>query len=87
MKYTMTCNQGHEDEPFTASVEAENDDEAMGKMMEEVKPHLAEKHSDLAGKSDDELKEMIVGMWSKEEGGAAMGGDTTPEAGGETPAA
>lgn len=66
----MVCDTDH-DEPMTLTVEADNDDEAMDMMMEEVKAHLGEMHEDMADKSDEELKEMILGKWKKEEGEAA----------------
>ncbi len=65
MKYTFTCNQGH-DETFTEMVEAEDDDSAMTMMIEKVKPHLNEKHADLANMSEEETKKMIMDGWTKE---------------------
>ena len=67
-KYSFDCEmggEGHESEHF--EVEADNDDEALGKMMEEMKPHGEKFHPEMAGKSPEELKEMITSTWKKEE--------------------
>ena len=64
MKYTFTCSQGHEPETFTT--EAESDDEAVEKLMEMARPHLAEKHQEMAGGSPEDAKQMIMSNWIKE---------------------
>lgn len=63
MTYTFTCSQGHD--PVSFSVSAENDDEAVGKLMEEAKGHLAEAHPDMAGMSPDQAKQIITSSWTK----------------------
>ncbi len=64
-KYTWTCEQGHEPKSFT--VEAENDDEAVEKLMEETKGHVDEDHKDMEDMSPEEAKKMITSSWKKEE--------------------
>ncbi|MEX0616375.1 MAG: hypothetical protein WD231_01015 [Candidatus Woykebacteria bacterium] len=64
MKYSFTCNQGHE--PVTFTAEADSDDEALQKIMEQAGPHAAEVHPDMANKSPEEMKQMITGSWTKE---------------------
>lgn len=64
MKYTFTCNQCDPSVDF--SVEAENDDEAVDKLMESTKGHVAEKHPEMANASPEEAKQMITSNWKKE---------------------
>ena len=64
-KYTYDCDMGHEKEVM--EVEADSDEMAMDMMLEKVKAHLAEEHSDMAEMTDDEMKEKIMGGWKKEE--------------------
>jgi len=59
MQYSFTCNQGHDPQTFT--VDAENEDEAVEKLMEQTQPHLAEAHSNMPSMSPDEAKNMIRG--------------------------
>lgn len=65
MVYTFTCSQGHE--PVEFKVEASNDDEALAKIMEEAKGHLAEAHPDMAGMSPEQAKQIITSSWTKSE--------------------
>ncbi|OGD91298.1 hypothetical protein A3D07_01395 [Candidatus Curtissbacteria bacterium RIFCSPHIGHO2_02_FULL_42_15] len=65
MVYTFTCSQGHD--PVTFTAEAENDDEAVAKLMEEARGHLAEVHPDLASMSPDQTKQVIISNWTKSE--------------------
>ncbi len=67
MMYSKVCDNGHEGE--TLSVEAGNDEEAMGKMMEAVKAHLAEKHQEMT-MSEEEMKTDIMNSWTKSDGAA-----------------
>lgn len=69
-KYTFTCGEGHD--AMTMEAEAMNDDDAMAQMMGQCKSHLGEHHADMANKSDDELKEMIMQGWQKSEEQPAM---------------
>lgn len=59
-KYSLTCNQSHEDAPETFTVEADSDDEAVGKMLEVSKAHGAEKHSEAASMSEEEAKNWVT---------------------------
>jgi hypothetical protein len=52
-------------------VEAGSDDEAMAQLLPMAKEHLGAKHSEMANLSDDEIKNMIMSGWSKDEGAAA----------------
>ena len=65
MKYTFTCDQGHEPESFT--VEAEDDEEAVQKLMEQSQGHVAEKHTEMASASPEEARQMIMSNWTKED--------------------
>lgn len=65
-KYIFSCDMDHEVMSFEA--EAEIDEEAVTKLLEQTKTHTAEMHADMAGKSDEELMEMIRGGMKKEEG-------------------
>ena len=58
MTYTFTCAQGHEPETF--SVEAENDQEALQKIMAKSGPHVAKVHAELANMPEDQAKQMII---------------------------
>ncbi|OGD61628.1 hypothetical protein A3A71_00115 [Candidatus Berkelbacteria bacterium RIFCSPLOWO2_01_FULL_50_28] len=67
-KYMLDCDLGdenHETEHF--EVEAVSDDEAVTKLMEAMKPHGDKHHPDMADKTPEEMKEMIMGMWKIEE--------------------
>ena len=64
MKYSFTCSQGHE--PMTFTVEADNDDEALQKIIGQAGPHVAEVHPDMANASPEEMKNMITSSWTKE---------------------
>ena len=57
MQYSFTCSQGHDPQTFT--VDAENEDEAVEKLMEQTQSHLTEKHSDMPSMSPEEAKNMI----------------------------
>lgn len=61
MTYTFTCAQGHE--PVTFTAEAENDDDALAKIMEKAAPHLASAHPEMANMPEDEAKKIITGSW------------------------
>ncbi len=63
MTYTFTCNQGHEPVSFTA--EAETDEEAVQKIMEQTASHLKEVHSNMPPMSEEEAKNMIMSSWAK----------------------
>ena len=65
-KYTYNCADGH-DEPDIMEVEADNDDTAKEMMMEKVKAHLAEHHSEMGEMSDEDLKTKIEEGWEKTE--------------------
>jgi len=71
VKYTFQCSQGHD--PETMEVEAMNDDEAMEKLLPMAKEHLAAKHSEMASMSDEDVKNMIMGGWKKEEASGETG--------------
>lgn len=64
MTYTFTCDQGHD--PITFTAEAENDEEALQKIMEQAQPHISEKHSELANMPEDQVKNLIMSSWKKE---------------------
>lgn len=64
MKYTFTCDQGHE--PVTFTTEAETDEEALEMIMKQAGPHVAEAHPDMANMSPEETKNMITSGWTKE---------------------
>lgn len=64
-KYTFTCEQCSPAVNFT--VEAENEDEAVEKLMEETKGHVGEKHPDMANASPEEAKNMIKSSLKKED--------------------
>lgn len=64
MKYSFTCSQGHE--PMTFTAEAENDEEALQKIMEQAGPHVAEAHPDMVNADPEETKKMITDSWTKE---------------------
>ena len=64
MTYTFTCEQGHD--PVTFTVEAENDDEALEKIMVQAGPHLQEAHPEMANMPPDQAKNIITGAWKKE---------------------
>lgn len=57
LTYSFTCDQGHEPETFT--VEAENDDEAVTKIMEAASGHLAEKHPEMSTMTPEEGANLI----------------------------
>ncbi|MEX0621641.1 MAG: hypothetical protein WD187_01455 [Candidatus Woykebacteria bacterium] len=57
MTYSFTCEQGHEPKTFT--VDAENEDEAVQKLLEQTGPHVAEAHPDMANMSPAEAEQMI----------------------------
>lgn len=63
MTYTFTCSQGHE--PVTFTVEAENDDEALQKIMEQSSSHVQEVHPELANMPEDQVKNLIMSSWTK----------------------
>lgn len=63
MTYTFTCSQGHE--PVTFTVEAENDDEALQKIMGQSQPHIASAHPEMANMPEDEAKNIITSNWTK----------------------
>jgi predicted small metal-binding protein len=63
MTYTFTCAQGHDSVTF--SVDAENDDDALVKIMEKAAPHLASAHPEMANMPEDEAKKLITGSWVK----------------------
>lgn len=61
--YTYHCEMGHEKETFTA--DADTDEAAMTSILGQCKAHLQKVHSDMGGKSDEELTEMIKSSWIK----------------------
>lgn len=63
MTYTFTCSQGHEPKSFT--VDADNDDDALVKIMEQAAPHLQEAHPDMANMAPEEAKKLITSAWTK----------------------
>ncbi len=67
-KYTFTCtdkDNKHEPMPFT--VEAADDDEGVMKMIDELKPHLSEYHTEMEGMSEEDTKKFIMDNWEKAE--------------------
>jgi hypothetical protein len=66
--YKLDCSMGHE--PMSWTTQANSMEEAatafMG--MQELKDHVAQMHTDWAGKSEEEMKTALMGM-IKEEGG------------------
>lgn len=64
-KYTFTCEQGHE--PMVMEVEADSDDQAMEMMLAKAKEHMGANHADMAEMTDDQMKQMIMDGWKKEE--------------------
>ncbi len=64
MTYTFTCEQGHD--PVTFTAQADNDEEALQKIMEQAAPHLAQAHPDMANMPEDQAKNMITSAWTKE---------------------
>lgn len=64
MTYTFTCQQGHV-EPATFTVEADNDEQALQKIMEQAAPHLAEKHPEMANIPPEEGRNIITANWVK----------------------
>lgn len=51
---------------MTFTVEAENDEEALQKIMEQAGPHVAQAHPEMASVSPEETKNMIMSNWVKE---------------------
>lgn len=64
-KYSFDCDMEHE--PMHFEVEAESDEEALKKMMDELGPHAKEHHPEMADKSQEEMEDMIKSGWHKEE--------------------
>ena len=64
-KYIFTCAQGHD--PIYFTVEAASDEEALQKLLEQSGPHAAEKHPELANMPPDQVNQMIMSNWTKEE--------------------
>lgn len=64
MVYKFTCSQGHD--PVTFTVEAENDDEALQKLLEQSGPHAAQVHPEMANMSPGDVKNLITSSWVKE---------------------
>jgi hypothetical protein len=62
-KYILDCDMQHE--PMHFEVEAENDDEAVTKMLSQLKPHVEQFHPDMAGKSNEDLMGFIKTKWHK----------------------
>jgi hypothetical protein len=62
--YSLTCDQGHAAEKFT--VEAENEEEAVEKMMKATASHGAEKHLETKDMSEKEAKEWTKRQLTKE---------------------
>jgi hypothetical protein len=60
--YTMMCGDGHDEEKI--EVMADDDDSAMAMMMDKMKGHLMEKHSDKQ-MTDQEVMEHIKTHWQK----------------------
>lgn len=63
MTYTFTCSQGHE--PITFTSEAENDEEALQKIMQQATPHLQQAHPDMANMPEEEAKKIVTSAWTK----------------------
>ena len=64
MTYSFTCEQGHE--PVTLTVEAENDEEALQKRIEQSAPHLQAAHPEMANVPEDQAKNIIMSNWVKQ---------------------
>lgn len=64
MSYSFTCSQGHEPVTF-GPVEAETDDEAVEKLMELAKPHLAEAHADMKDMTPEQGAELVKANMTK----------------------
>ena len=64
MTYSFTCEQGHE--PVTLTVEAENDEEALQKLMAEAAPHLQSAHPEMANMPEEDAKNIILSNWVKQ---------------------
>jgi len=62
-KYTQTCDMGHG--PVEMEVMAENDEQALEMMLAKVKEHMNDAHSEMEGKSDDEMRDMIKSRWTR----------------------
>lgn len=61
MTYSFKCTCGH-----ISKVEADNDDDAMAKMMVAGGQHMESVHPDWPKGSDEEMKEMVKAGWWKE---------------------
>lgn len=72
MQYSFTCTDG---EVFT--VDAQNDEEAVSKLMEATRVHLAEKHADM-NMSDEQAMNMIRSAMKKT-AGSEMPSTDAPE--------
>lgn len=62
MKYTFTCPADGQ----VLSTTAENDDEAMNKLLELGKKHLDEYHKGQLPMTEEEAKNLIRALWKKE---------------------
>ncbi len=73
--FKLSCSMGHE--PMDWTTQADDKDMAYANFMamQEVKDHMAQMHADMAGKSEEDMKNDVMGMIS-EEGGDMGGADT-----------
>ncbi len=55
MQYSFKCPM----DEFTATVEAGNDDEAVGKILEAAGGHAASAHPDMVSMPAEQVKEMV----------------------------
>ena len=56
MKYSLSCPSPCK---YTVNVDAQSDDEAIGKIMEKGKAHAKEAHPDMPPMTESQMKEMI----------------------------
>ncbi len=56
MKYTLSCPSPCN---YTIKVDAQSDDEAIKKIMEEGKDHVKKAHPDMPPMTEDQMKEMV----------------------------
>lgn len=78
--FKLTCP---DPEPFTKVVAAATLEEAVTMLMAdaEVQAHVAANHPEMAGKTPDELKEVVKGMVTEEAAAPAPAGGDMPVGG------
>ncbi len=64
-KYSFDCDMDHD--PMHFEVEAEDDDSAVKKLIEELGPHSEEHHPDMKDMSQEDLEKMVREGMHKEE--------------------